>query len=293
MKKVDQWTPEYWNTSPMFDDHRRFIGQAIDRTSEKKHWEDWPDCNELNQLWLQWPHKNKTLSGYETQFVPQSSLKDSAVYYEEHIFSSGKIPTRDQNWHDFFNAQVWLQFPKIKAVINAQHIEEIKKHDQSTSSETSQKNSLNNRNRKRDALTLFDESGVIFVTPEKKVIEDLCSHQWKELFIQKRQQWWESISVYIFGHGLYEKALSPYVGMTGNAMPLIVEELFFDQNRTLQIKELDQKISHAIQEQKILETSSCLNPLPLLGIPRWWQENKNESFYDNKNYFRPKRNNKS
>ncbi|MFK8067211.1 MAG: DUF3025 domain-containing protein [Gammaproteobacteria bacterium] len=278
MKKVDQWIPEYWNTSPMFSDHRRFIGQAIDQNSEMKHWEYWPDCNELNQLW---PHKNKTLSGYDIKFIPQDSLNEGAVYYEEHIFSSGKIPTRDKNWHDFFNAQVWLQFPETKAVLNAQHVEEIKKHERNINKK--------NRTGKRDALTLFDESGVIFVTDKVQVIEDLRSHQWKELFIQKRQQWWESISVYIFGHGLYEKAFSPYVGMTGNAMPIIVEESFFDQERSKQIKVLDQKISQGIQSQKILETSSNLNPLPLLGIPGWWKENENESFYDNKNYFRPKR----
>lgn len=270
MKKVDQWIPEYWNSSPMFSDHRL--------ANQNKQWETWPNCNELNGLW---PHKNKTLSDYLIKFVPQNELGDDAIYYEEHIFSSGEIPTRDQNWHDFFNAQVWLRFPKTKAVLNAQHVSEIKKQDQ--------KSKVNNRNRKRDALTLFDESGVIFVSSDDQIIEALHSHEWKKLFWEDRSKWWRSISVYIFGHGLYEKALSPYIGMTGNAMPLLVESQFFDLTRTEQIIQLDQKISNGIMNENILELPSNLSPLPLLGIPEWWQENKDQKFYENKNYFRPRK----
>jgi len=275
MTKTDHWIPKYWNSSTMFSDHRQYFSQAF-KPSITSSWQDWPDCNELNRLW---PNSNRTLSGYLTRFMPQSSLGETTLYYEEHIFSTGEIPTRAQNWHDFFNAQVWLQFPKIKSVINAQHVEEIAKnglrHNQA------------NRSRKRDALTLFDESGVIFVSSDEQVIKDLKNHHWETLFWKKRQQWWQSISVYIVGHSLYEKALSPYVGMTAKALPLLVEESFFDQNITSKTAELDNRIANEIKCEKLLELPSSLCPLPVLGIPQWWPQNNDLSFYANKDYFRP------
>lgn len=267
MKQGDLWISEYWKSSAMFSDQQQLI--------ENKGWQTWPDCNELNRLM---PEGNKTLSDHLTRFLPQSSLAEDASYYEEHIFSNGEIPTRDQNWHDYFNAMVWLQFPQTKSVINALHVKEI-----------NQQVSKKNRTRKRDALTLFDESGVIFVSRDVQLIDALKDHEWKELFWQKRDEWWQSISVYIFGHGLYEKALSPYIGMTANALALQVGDHFFEQERQLQINELDQILSSKLQKENLLETPHCLTPLPMLGVPDWWQENNHEEFYNNQNYFRPKR----
>ena len=267
MKKSDLWIAEYWKISPMFSDQHNFIG--------RQQWQTWPDCNELNRLM---PEGNRTLSGYPIRFFPQSSLAEDASYYEKHIFSTGEIPTRDHNWHDFFNAMVWLQFHETKSVINALHVKEIER-------QADQKK----RSRKRDALTLFDESGVIFVSCDDQIIETLKDHQWKALFWQKRDEWWRSISVYIFGHGLYEKALSPYIGMTANALVLLVDDHFFNQNRQSQINELDQTISNKLQKENVLKTPRDLTPLPVLGVPGWWQENDLEEFYNNQNYFRPKR----
>ena len=32
-----------------------------------------------------------------------------------------------------------------------------------------------------------------------------------------------------------------------------------------------------------------LSPLPVLGVPGWWDGNEQEEFYDNTGYFRPGR----
>lgn len=266
MKRSDIWLPEYWKKSPLFSDHQALIGD--------RQWQSWPDCNELNRLW---PEEIKTLSGKILRFKPQSLLDNDARYYEEHIYATGEIPTRDHNWHDFFNAMVWLQFPEIKSVINAQHVAEIElqidKH----------------RSRKRDALTLFDESGVIFTSNDDEMIEALRNHDWKTLFWEKRTDWWRTTSVFIFGHGLYEKILAPYVGMTANALTVHVNENFFRQARCSQIRELDQLIGKQLIDQDRLQIPSELTPLPILGIPDCWIDNNDASFYENRNYFRPKK----
>ena len=37
----------------------------------------------------------------------------------------GRVETRPDNLHDFFNALIWLAFPRSKARINAMHAAEI------------------------------------------------------------------------------------------------------------------------------------------------------------------------
>jgi len=56
-------------------------------------------------------------AGLPLGFVPQSDLPEG-VAYEEFIGATGGVPTRD-NLHDFFNALVWLTFPRIKRQLNA------------------------------------------------------------------------------------------------------------------------------------------------------------------------------
>jgi hypothetical protein len=285
-EKINHWIPTFYNHSPMFDDCRRLI--------KNRQGPQWPDCNELNVLW---PSKNTTQSGFITRFVDQDNVHFNGKYYEEYIHECGEIPTRSKNWHDFFNTMVWLQFPKIKSLINALHVEEM----------TLQKewqNQSPQRTRKRDALTLFDESGVIFVTTTDQNGLDLQEHQWKKLFYENKNAWhkaWgdqtpenqtnrgQTMAAFIFGHGLYEKALAPYIGMTGNALIYKAPESFFQQNRQAQIVELDKNLSENIIADDLLQQPACLTPLPLLGIPGWYSENVEKSFYENENYFRPKR----
>jgi hypothetical protein len=44
-----------------------------------------------------------------------------------------------------------------------------------------------------------------------------------------------------------------------------------------------------VKQDNILENNKNLYPLPLLGVPNWYDENKEKGFYENTSYFRPKR----
>ena len=50
------------------------------------------------------------------RFVPQETLP-SGQAYEQFIFTTGQVPTRD-NLHDFFNGLVWLHLPQAKRRMN-------------------------------------------------------------------------------------------------------------------------------------------------------------------------------
>jgi Protein of unknown function (DUF3025) len=87
--------------------------------------------------------------GVEISFVPAPSHKLSAVDYERRIVEAREVIV-DDNWHDRFNACIWLMFPVTKRVISELHV-------------TLGIGEENRRPRRRDVLTLFDESGLLLV----------------------------------------------------------------------------------------------------------------------------------
>lgn len=76
--------------------------------------------------------------------------------YEIDVFETGRVQTRADNWHDLFNALVWLAFPRAKARINALHAAAIPREG-------------GRRGPLRDLLTLIDEGGAVR-TPTRTLV---------------------------------------------------------------------------------------------------------------------------
>ena len=231
---------------------------------------DWPKVSQLNQLL---PLGLKNFSGKQVKF---SEPVDDGIYYEQRIYHYGLIETRLKNWHDFYNACIWTLFPQTKVLLNKIHIDEMKL----------QKGKK--RTVKRDAVTHLDESGVIIVSNNNNIFSQLKGHQWYELFVEKRLDWGENIQIFIFGHGMYEKLLKPFIGLTAKAYTIEVEEDFFNNPKLEQYHKLDILLQNDIIKHNRLKNNQYLSPIPLLGIPGWVKENSNPDFYQNTNYFRPK-----
>src|SRR5215813_13456949 len=51
----------------------------------------------------------KTESGKPVRFVPPGP-KDA--YYETRVYETGRVETRPERLHDFFNSLAWLAFPR-------------------------------------------------------------------------------------------------------------------------------------------------------------------------------------
>ena len=210
------------------------------------------------------------------RFVPQvTSAQEFSHQYEPRIFLAGEIQTRSNNWHDFFNALVWMTFPKTKAVLNQIHYDEMQRALQNVQKQ---------RSLLRDAATLFDESGVVVVSSQRDLIALLKNHEWKQLFWEQRKAVLSSMCFFVFGHGLYEKALNPYIGMTGKGIMIHVEETFFKQTISEQIVAVDSMLEPIWLREKLL--SADLTPVPILGYPGWYSDNCYSTFYNNKQYFR-------
>jgi len=203
------------------------------------------------------------------RFIPQHELPDNTAY-EAHISATGNVPTRD-NLHDFFNALVWLTFPKIKAQLNALQAKQIERLGVGKS-----------RGATRDAATLFDENSALLAvadTPQgRAIVQALRAHQWHQLFVQERQQFITHTKVFLFGHATMEKLVRPYKAITAHSFICWVEPHFDGLSDVEKCRYLDEQVAHQLQQIELAPT--MFSPLPVLGVPGWWPDQTVEFYAD-------------
>jgi hypothetical protein len=217
--------------------------------------------------------------GAPIRFVPPAApSREFSAQYEVRIFETGEVQTRADNWHDLFNALVWLAFPKTKAVLNRHHCEEIRARRGERSRGTA-----------RDVLTLFDEGGIVVAAADPELPALLRDFRWKELFWRRRAELLRSMRFYVFGHAIYEKALEPYKGVTAKALIVETTPDLLDAPIERQLPELDARATDYFSGAQALASTRNLSPLPILGIPGWEPANAREDYYDDPSQFRPRR----
>ncbi len=244
---------------------------------------NFPTLHEQNALLAAQQPDIKTLSGHRLRFVLQEYGKlPFEEQYEPRCYLKGEVPMRENNWHDLLNALIWFAFPKAKAAINQRHFLALTTEDRV--SLHSQRGAV------RDTNTLFDESGVVVAYTDDELAGLLRNFQWKELFWQRRAQVQSGMGFYLFGHGLYEKSLNPYIGMTGQGLLLPVVKEFFTWPMQQRMTHLDILLAEYLNAPQHCCSTRELTPVPLLGVPGWAKENENATYYDNTRYFRAGRN---
>lgn len=274
------WNPDFSALSPLFMPIADLAMILI-----KNNKENWPDLSDYQHLLKANVGELYSQQGAAIHFVSQA--KKTAHFnhqYESRIYLEGEIQTRTENWHDFFQVLIWCLFPRIKIQLNTLHYQASAKRYSSSGQQ--------NRSAIENALTLFDECGVIIASSDSSLLELIREFRWKELFWRRRAEIEQNLHCVIVGHALYEKALLPYIGMTANALLIDVDESFHSLSRQQQLRQIDDKVSYFLREKNTAINPAMLTPFPLLGMPGWDKNNHNEHFYDNKNYFRDKRRHK-
>ena len=233
---------------------------------------DWIEAaNDLAKLQALFNANAKSLS-----FNPQYGISDQ-LGYEAYIYKTGEIPTRD-NFHDFFNALIWLRFPLIKQTLNHLQYKEIQR-TQSLS------NAEKKRGRQRDAATLFDENCAIVVSADASIHDRLKQRQWKQVLFHDREYFSQTCEVVLFGHALIEKLMSPYKAITSHVWNISVDSQWFTQSVDERMAFVDQYIAKQLSQGFV---STDFSHLPILGVPNWWHE-QTEYFYEDAQVFRPAR----
>jgi hypothetical protein len=258
------WRDRFWQESPLFSPFTPWC----ERLPKGR----WPTQADWNALFAADHVRNR--NGTPVTLVPQATRTANWQQgYEPRAYLRGEVQTRAENWHDLFNALAWLAFPRSKAAINALHFREFQARAEKGGPRSSA----------QDALTLLDESGVLVAHADPELARLLVEHRWHELFWQNRGQVEHAMDFVVIGHSLCEKALMPYIGLTGKGLLLEVERDYFTLPQGERLRILDDLAAPRLETL----TSAQLRPLPLLGMPGWWPENGNEAFYGNTRYFRP------
>ena len=108
-----------------------------------------PDCDDLTRLARD--------EGHSWLAFSSSIVAQSALDYERGVAATGVVPTRENNWHDCFNALCWIRFPKLKRALNALHLAHADNGERGL------------RGALRDRATLLDESGALMLCADPEL----------------------------------------------------------------------------------------------------------------------------
>lgn len=223
-----------------------------------------PNTAQLNRLL---PNGARSGGGQPLRFVPASELPTAG--YERRVFETGQVSTRQENWHDLFNALVWCRFPRLKAAMNALHYRHLEE-------ETGGR-----RGTMRDALTLLDESGVIVTGPDSGMLEALAGRDWGTAFRAGRAAWARGHRAWVCGHAVLEKFRRPYKALTAHAV-------YLHAPGVVEAQVLDAWLAERLERGGLFDSTAGLSPLPLSGLPGWWVAGpQDDAFYADPGVFRP------
>ncbi len=198
------------------------------------------------------------------QFVPQSALPHGCAY-EQHIFATACVPTRE-GLHDFFNGLAWILFPHTKKRMNALQAEQI-----------AHRGIQPVRGAARDALTLVDENAALLVAPDP-LWDALCHKEWGRVFGTLRPLWQHAWPV-LFGHALLEKLVHPHKSITAHVIRV--------QPASPTVPDIDACVTDLLTESWLVQKPFA--HLPVLGVPGWLAANEDPGFYNDPAVFRAAR----
>ena len=229
-----------------------------------------PDSQALSELTSRFPIQ--TENGQTVCFVPPQA---DGLAYECRIWESGEVETRLDNWHDFFNALVWLTFPLTKIAVSAAHMRAMTAPGEA-------------RGKVRDALTHFDECGIVVLSAKPELLALLRDFQWKKLFVEHRAEVLAAMDFVIFGHATYEQLLHPFRGLTAKAILYEVSDDWLRMPLAARLAELDARLAADLSSGRYTRPRD-FQPLPVLGIPGVTSVSEDPAYYDDTWQFRPGR----
>lgn len=165
-------------------------------------------------------------SGAPLRFVPHVARRRGAAWvrselYDGQIFLRGHVPSRANDYHDYFNMCVWRTFPLAKAELNAAQWRALCRWLPDERGEKLPGARL----REQDTLALTDEGGVLFVV-ERTIADDAyrALEAGAESALESIATRREAAAI-LFGHALYEHLVTGAGEVRGAWVVLPVDHL--------------------------------------------------------------------
>ena len=183
-----------WVNDPVF-------APVQDMIEALQPWQSLPGIEALNQLasqshlagWGQFVCDDTKGQRRRKRLIREARCKGMVsldTNYDARAFIRREILTRPGDWHDFFNALVWIRFPRTKIALTELGYQDLVNKSDEPAAGT--------RSRARDFLTMFDEGGAILQPlhegPSSKAI--------------------------VFGHGIFAALLARPTPLRSLAVPV-------------------------------------------------------------------------
>jgi hypothetical protein len=209
-------------------------------------------------------------------FPPSPSFRMSALAYERRIAATGQVPTRPGSLHDACNALAWLAFPQTKAALNAIHAASAGSH------------SANRRDRRRDAATLLDESGMIVACGVPALVALWRAREWRAAFWDRRRDVAAHLRAVVIGHGLLAKLVAPFRAITARVLLLPLDGAALPAAPSPLAGVLDRAAAAWIESRAAAFAPEDLLALPVAALPGWDTEGLGARLFDDTAVFRPR-----
>lgn len=216
-------------------------------------------------------------SGRPIRFVAPPHVP---VHYERHIDATGEVPTRADDWHDAFNALAWCAWPLAKSACNALHLAAMAEGGDAD---------IDGRGAQRDALTQFDECGVVVASSDPSLLQLLADHEWEAAFWARRAAVVAQTRFLVFGHASWDQLRQPFVGLCGKALYRPVGPEWLEMPPAAQQADADRWLAGWLRARRMALSPRLLSPLPMLGIPGLTPDNARRDYYRDTRQFRPRR----
>jgi len=285
--KQSSWNPQFFEQGGLFDLFQPWAKWIV------QHREAFPSLEELSAL-LSGFSGDPIVSGggfpvtlVRQQRVGRGARRDLGwrADYQMRIFLSGEVPSRPNNWHDFFNACSWLFFPRSKAALNLRHFvcaDELYGFPW--------RRCAGNRSAEQDFLTLFDEGGLVVVCEADDLWQLIQERRWVELFLENRDRLVKEVIFLPVGHALFECALAGNPKIHASAIRVRATPSKLKKNKGHLSPEalalIDELLSRELVRRTAYSNSHSLCALPIWGIPGWDRKSEDAHFFQDSSYFR-------
>jgi hypothetical protein len=190
---------------------------------------EWPSLCALDALHAA---RARELGATALRFAPQVKPRRMprpvalADRYDARIALHGEVPTRERNWHDLLNALCFATFPRSKHALHLRQYRALCGHVQDGAARMPSA-----RTSEQDALTLFDEGGVVVaatadaqrVLPETATHDTPALHAFAEALAACERR--GLARVVPFGHALFEHMVEGIACPGASARVLVLPAL--------------------------------------------------------------------
>lgn len=202
-------------------------------------------------------------AGVSVRFVPESKRMHKEGFrrlYQPRIFLTGEVSARPHHWHDFFDMLIWRCFPHTKAALNRRHFfafDEIANFpwvDPPTF-----------RTPEQDALTIFDEGGMVVVFDDEEVWKEGCRVRFSSNFLEQHRC---RFKFFVFGHAIFEEVVKNHLNVVASSIgvfwnPEEMGKLLDATDVGEALIYADFKASKHLQNRQVPLLTKSFQPVPL------------------------------